>query len=400
MIKRPLATLSVLSLTLGATLLAAPLLRAPQTPPGGESPAVPQAGPPPRAVEAAVPEPAGRALCLAISQDGKILAAGCTDRSVHLLDASTGERQTALAGAERGYIRGVAFMPGGKTIAAVSDDNQLLLWDMALGKLLKAIPALGDMKQAGLPQILPNSLAISPDGGLIAVGGGGTTDRAATRLDESAFFEIRVLDAKTGGLVWSHLGRRGYMGQLAFSTDAKTLASATHVQVMLWDARTGDLKQTLKPRSGTVEALAFSPDNRLLAGYGTADVDERGAHWLTVWDLRLGAVVHSIDAGEASGARPPGRWRSRLTVSRWRAPESGPLSGRISILGRVAFGQKVINHIKLWDVATGAMVWTSAEGDLGQVTSLVFSPDGKSLFCCDLSATSRIDARTGQTGRT
>ena len=397
MIRRLLPTLSFLSLTLGASLLAAPFLLTPQARPGVGNPAVPQAGPLPRAATVAVPEPAGRALCLAISQDGKILAAGCTDRSVYLLDAGTGERQIALAGAQRGYIRGVAFMPSGKTIAAVSDDNQLLLWDMASGKLLTALPALGDMKQAGLPQLSPNSLAISPDGGLIAVGGGGTTDRAATRLDESAFFEIRVLDAKTGGLVWSHLGRRGYMDQLAFSTDAKTLASTTHVDVRLWDARTGDLKQTLKPRSGTVEALAFSPDNRLLAGYGTAYVDERGAHWLTVWDLRSGAIVHSIDAGEASGVSASGTLAFSHDGKSLASSGVGTAVGPVSILGRVAFGQKVINHIKLWDVATGAMVWTSAEGDLGQVTSLVFSPDGKSLFCCDLSATSRIDARTGQT---
>ena len=51
----------------------------------------------------------------------------------------------------------------------------------------------------------------------------------------------------------------------------------------------------------------------------------------------------------------------------------------------------------LRDAATGTLVRTSPAGDLGDVTSLVFSPDGESLFCCDQSATSRIDARTGQT---
>ncbi len=57
----------------------------------------------------------------------------------------------------------------------------------------------------------------------------------------------------------------------------------------------------------------------------------------------------------------------------------------------------MINHVKLWDVATGSLLWTSADGDLGPLTSLIFSPDGESLFCCDAAATSRIDARTGQT---
>ena len=31
------------------------------------------------------------------------------------------------------------------------------------------------------------------------------------------------------------------------------------------------------------------------------------------------------------------------------------------------------------------------------VNSLVFSPDGTSIYCCDDSATTRIDAQTGQT---
>ena len=56
----------------------------------------------------------------------------------------------------------------------------------------------------------------------------------------------------------------------------------------------------------------------------------------------------------------------------------------------------MINHIKLWDVASGALLWTSAEGDFGNVTSLLFSPDGSSLYCCDSSATTKIDAKTGQ----
>ena len=54
---------------------------------------------------------------------------------------------------------------------------------------------------------------------------------------ETTFFEVRVLDAKTGELVWSHLGRRGFMHQLAFSPDGNTLASAADGEVRLWDAR-------------------------------------------------------------------------------------------------------------------------------------------------------------------
>jgi len=351
----------------------------------------PQPQRPPEIKEAQT-EPDGRALALAISPDGKTLAAGCNDSSVRLLDARTGEQRVALAGIPQGYIRALAFIPDGKTIACVCDDSRLRLWDVASGGLLKSVPALGDMDRVGFRPRHPNSLAISSDGSLIAVGGGGTTDkRGILRLDETTFFEVRVLDAKTGELVWSHVGRRGSMDQLAFSPDGKTLASATLGEVRLWDASAGDQMQTLKPRSGTVWALAFSPDNRLLAGFGNTQIEERLACWLTVWNLRSGAIVHSIEAGQPSGATAPGT----LAFS----PDSKTLaSAGVGIRERVGGrGQKGVNHIKLWDVSSGSLVWVSAEGDLGMVTSLVFSPDGESLFCCDSSATTRIDARTGQT---
>jgi len=398
MIKRLLAAPLALSLTLGATVLATSLFEASEGPPRVANPDAPQPGPPQQVTKEVMAEPDGRALCLAISPDSKTLAAGCTDRSIKLLDAVTGEKRVVLTGLTRGYVRGVAFTADGTTVVGIGDDNQLRFWNAASGKSLKALPAHGDQAAVGLPHTLANSLALSPDGGLIAVGDGGTTDGTGMiRFDEKTFFEIRVWDAKTGELVWSHLGRRGFMNQLAFSADGQTLASATGREVKLWDARAGDLKQTVKPRAGSVWALAFSPDNRHLAGYGTAVIEERRASWLTLWDLRSGAIVHSIDAGEAGGAAAPGTLAFSPDGKSVASAGVGIAAGRISIGGGpVAFGQKVINDVRLWDVATGAWKWTSPEGDIGHVTSLVFSPDGESLFCCDQSATSRIDARTGQ----
>jgi RNA polymerase sigma factor (sigma-70 family) len=341
-----------------------------------------------------------QALFLAISPNGKTLAASCTDSSVQLLDARTGEKRVALAGSIRGYIRGLAFTPDGKTIAGTGDDNQLRLWDVDSGQLMKALPAFGNLEHADL-RPGANSLAISPDGSLIAVGGTGSTDNANMKhWDDTSFFDIRVLDAKTGELVWSHFGRRGYMDQLAFSPDGQTLASATHGEIRLWDARAGDLKQTLKPvvKSGTIWTLAFSPDNKLLAGYGNARVPGGVGCLLTLWDVRTGAIVRSIDAGPAAGATAPGTLAFSPDSKTVASGGHGSKEGRISIGGRViGRGSKVINYVKLWNVATGALLWTSAEGDLGLVTSIVFSPDGTSIYCCDSSATTRIDAQTGQT---
>jgi WD40 repeat protein len=143
--------------------------------------------------------------------------------------------------------------------------------------------------------------------------------------------------------------------------------------------------------------LAFSPDNRLLAGYGTARVNDRFHSTLTIWERRSAAIVRSVDAGPAPSATEPGTLAfspdSRYLASAGHAIQAGPIfvSGRF-----VGDGKKLVNHVRLWDVATGGLVWTSAPGDHGLLTSLVFSPDGESLFGCDNSATARIDAKTGQ----
>ncbi len=102
--------------------------------------------PPPRIREVMIKQAPrdGDAYKLAISPDGKTIAAGCTSGSIHLLDATTGEKRVALADVPRGYIRELAFTPDGKAIAGACDDQRLYLWDAATGQLMKELPALGE----------------------------------------------------------------------------------------------------------------------------------------------------------------------------------------------------------------------------------------------------------------
>jgi WD40 repeat protein len=397
MIRRTFACACVMSLMLGVAAAAAPLFRTA----GGRNDQHFQRKAQQQVMKGELAEPKQRAMCLAISPDGHMLAAGCTDGLTYLLGPLSGEKKVTLAGVRRGYVRGVAFIPGRKIIAGIGDDDQLRFWDTTSGKMLKELTALGDLKHDGLPPLRASSLAVSPDGTLIAVGGSGTAAGSGIiRMDENSFFEIRIHDTQSGEVAWSKVVRGGFMHQLAFSPDSRFLASDTLDGVKLWDAKTGELKQTLKPGSGTVWALAFSPDNRLLAGCGTSAAEGKRIRLLTLWEVPSGAIVRSMDAGDAGGASAPGTLAfspdGRSVASAW----TGVVTGRISIGGGPVFmGSKVVNNVKLWDTTTGALIWTSAEGDYGDVTSLLFSPDGLSLYCCDMSATSRIDARTGQTRR-
>lgn len=368
---------------------------------GQEKPSPPQnqqsGKPPTLKVEKRISGCTDQALTLAISPNGETLAAGCTDGSVQLLDARTGAKKASMAGSHRGYTRVLAFTPDGKTVAGLCDDRQLRLWDATSGQLTKQIPLLDDPAQGGQKSFL-NSLAISADGDLIAVGGSGQTNKGPVdNRKDTSFFSVRVINAKTGELVWSHFGRRGIMSQLAFSSDATTLADATG-EIHLWDARSGDLELTLKPavKPAIIWAIAFSPDNTIMAGYGTARAPGGVGCLLTLWDVRSGVRLRSIDAGPAAGATTPGTLAFSPDSKSLATGGHGFREDRIAIGGKV-FGQRRVNYVRLWNVATGGLLWTSAEGKLDLVTSIVFSPDGSSIYCCDRAATSRIDAKTGQT---
>ncbi len=51
--------------------------------------------------------------------------------------------------------------------------------------------------------------------------------------------------------------------------------------------------------------------------------------------------------------------------------------------------------MRLWDVATGKLIWT-VEGDYDPASSLAFSPDGRTLAFRDPGYVYLIDARSGK----
>ena len=162
--------------------------------------------------------------------------------------------------------------------------------------------------------------------------------------------------------------------------------------VLLLDARTGALRKTLKPVAGYVMAMAFSADGVTLAGAGSNTVATGGfggAGRVTLWDVETGKILRTLEGptgrAQAVAFSPDGR-----TVA---AAGAGPKKeGRVITGSR---GPKEASEVRLWDVATGTMIWT-AEGETGAAFSLAFSPDGRSLAFCDQEYVYLIDAQTGK----
>jgi WD40 repeat protein len=196
-------------------------------------------------------------LALAFSADGSRLISGQGGQNAFAILWDTGIRAGArvtepkllhrLEG-HRGDICAVGFSPDGSRAVTGSYDHDLRLWRVADGKEIARMTGHGDMVQ---------SLAVAPDG-TIASG------------DWSG--EIRLWDARDGRFLRA-LARQGtVVGSLSFSPDGKLLLSGTggtaNHHVFMWDVVKGKEIVTYTGHDNIVAATAFSPDGRWAATGG------------------------------------------------------------------------------------------------------------------------------------
>jgi WD40 repeat protein len=147
-------------------------------------------------------------------------------------------------------------------------------------------------------------MAFSPDGRILAVGGGDD-------MGKTAFGEVKLWDVCTRQLRSSLGGHTHLIHALAFSPDGHTLATAGNDgTARLWDLRWRRERAILKGDAGVIHGVAFTPDGKALAtGTGKSPPSVK------LWEVATGNERARLPAGAGAPLAFVGQGKRLVTIS-------------------------------------------------------------------------------------
>ncbi|MFL5343007.1 MAG: c-type cytochrome domain-containing protein [Gemmataceae bacterium] len=210
-------------------------------------------------------------LALALSPDGKRLAAGGCDRVVRVWDVGSGYAAAKLEQSienHADWVLGLALAADGKHLFTASRDKTAKVWDLAAKESVLTFPD---------HQAPVYGVAVKADGKTGFSVGEDKQLRAWNATGEGK--QVRA----TGG------HSDAVLKLVAHPTQPLLLTASADKTVQVWNADTGKSVRTLSGLSDHVFALAVSPDGTLVAAGSYAGEVE-------VWKLADGAVVKAFNA--------------------------------------------------------------------------------------------------------
>ena len=274
-----------------------------------------------------------------------------------------------------------AFSPNGKTLASVSVDGGVSLWNISD---LSRPRQVGQIKIADDDTV--NLVAFSPDGKIIAI----QTDIGAGPGTAITLWDVTnpARPRELGPPLNAGSASAG-VDTAAFSPDGRMLAIGNaNDTVTLWDVTNPSqprllLPQLLTPDLAPVSALAFGPGGRLLAG-----VTQGGN--IALWKIDTSSYA------PVTGFRLKGNAYIESEAISPRGHTLAVTSGVLTLNG---------STVTLWDISNPSNPRQLGQPLTDEATSLAYSPDGLTLAIASQNNTVTLwdvaaPARPQQTGQT
>ncbi len=300
-----------------------------------------------------------------------------------LIDASSAAELKPVARWGQGIPEALAFSPDGSVVALASTRG-LYLYD---GDTLAAVGAIE-------PGFGLRCAAFSPDGGSIAAGG-----------EDGKVYLYQVGD---GAAVRAFSAHSGPVFALAYSADGQWIAtSGWDNAIRIWDAASGELWKQVSDNLAPAQRLAFSPESERLYAWSPSDQ-------VLNWEVKNGragrAIYVGVDVHNHSGTSaafsPDGQYFVSDQDTRARAAilssgntlvtinQRSPLQNVAIAAGGAYVAGTDGSSLFIWQGQGGALArqFTSPAG-LGVFDFLAFSADGTKLVSAgDTLRLWRVDA--------
>ncbi len=283
----------------------------------------------------------GNAVAVAVSPDGKWLAAGGDDSQISFWNLTTGELADVLP-AGGGTVFVCSFSADGRFLATGTLNGSIKVWSVAdrglEGALLMAHPSV-------------RTLAFSPDGRWLASGG---SDRV-----------LKVTDLQTWETATTQPEQSLWVTGLAFSTNGRTLYSVTGSwdqkdqpaasELTAWSVKadksslTLEKKQSIETHKATVDNVVVTRDSQYV-------ITAAGDALIKIWNAETLAPVRTIQASHSIH-------RIQLIPNHQTLLAVGGYLGGVSV----------------WDITTGELV-AHYTGHSSHVFDIAALPDGSGLI--------------------
>jgi len=336
------------------------------------------------------------AQCLKFNPLGTRLAIAYHDGEIGIINLQS-ESHTRYQGHQKSVVD-LAFSPDASTLASVSEDGTVKLWDLDADKAFGAVKRVEKETSlvrtflegsiAEMPRLaLGNSevdLSVGKLGQKLALAGFGkdveirnTTDlRIEQTLNDHPDFVLKVAinadetqlavacvdkslclwDLSSGKRTHVLRGHRDLMTDLQFSRDGRILfSSSLDGDICVWDVRQGRRLRTLREHRMPVRALSVADAGDVFVGVGSGGV-------LSVWDIQSGSLVRRLQIGGALMDVEFLPNSPLVCVTGYRSQDSG--------------------ITEIWDTQTGECVGRFDAGTR-KVVSVAISDHANRLLTCD-----------------